>query len=550
MDISETVQLLVSRISDGHNAVSNRLRSVDPLWLLLGTVGGTVVYLKVIHLYRRSEEPLLKRLTAYAFSQFRRLPMVKAKIDKELAGAKKEILEAIHKDDSDRVFISELPTEGLSSDSVLELASKYDMYGKFAIDEGRVSGAVYTDRSPEHIDLLTKVYSKYAYSNPLHPDVFPGARKMEAETIRMVLNLYNAPPESSGSLTTGGTESIIMACLAYRNRALQLGIANPVIVCATTAHAAFDKAAFLCGMRVRHVDVDENNRINLRLLKRAIDSDVCMIVASAPNFPSGSVDPVPEVAELGHKCGIPVHVDACLGGFLIPFMADCGFDIPVFDFRNPGVTSISCDTHKYGCTPKGSSIVMYRSKDLLHYQYFSVPEWTGGIYATPTICGSRAGANSAVAWATLLSFGANEYRKRCEAIISHARKIANGIEKIAGLQLHGSPDVSVVAFKSSSFNIYAVSDKMNKRGWNLNTLQNPNAIHICLTYNHASQKVVDAFLKDLYEVAAEVAASADKGSKSSTAALYGMAAQIPDKSLVDEMTYEFLDACYAKPPQH
>ncbi|ETN76913.1 hypothetical protein NECAME_00438 [Necator americanus] len=328
-------------------------------------------------------------MTAYAFSQIRRLPLVKKKIDKELAGAKKEIIETIHKDDSDRVFISELPVKAISSDSVLDLASKYEMYGKFAIDEGRVSGAVYTDRSPQHIELLTKIYSKYAYSNPLHPDVFPGARKMEAETIRMVYKFIGF------TLLVGSDNSA--------TRVLQLGVETPVIVCARTAHAAFDKAAFLCGMRVRHVDVDNNNRVDIKLMEKAIDSDVCMLVASAPNFPSGTVDPVPEVA-------------------------------------------------KYGCTPKGSSVVMYRSKELLHYQYFSVPEWTGGIYATPTICGwleketlltqfcsvlyigSRAGANSAAAWATLLSFGRNEYRKRCEAIISNARKIAAGIETINGLE--------------------------------------------------------------------------------------------------------------------
>ncbi|KJH45436.1 hypothetical protein DICVIV_08515 [Dictyocaulus viviparus] len=161
---------------------------------------------------------------------------------------------------------------------------------------------------------------------------------------------------------------------------------------------------------------------------------ILQLVASAPNFPSGTVDPVPEVSELGKKYNIPVHVDACLGGFIIPFMSECGFNIPVFDFRNSGVTSISCDTHKYGCTPKGSSIIMYRSKELLHYQYFSIPEWTGGIYATPTICGSRAGANSAVAWATLLFFGKKEYFRRCAAIVSCTKKIAAGINKIPGLE--------------------------------------------------------------------------------------------------------------------
>ncbi|VDM69480.1 unnamed protein product, partial [Strongylus vulgaris] len=216
---------MTSRVPEVHNAINNRLRNIDPLWLVLGAISGTIVYMKVVRLYRRSEEPLIKRLSAYAFSQLRRLPMVKAKIEKELYGAKREILETIHKDDSDRVFITgavlsvsfrwhELPKEGLLAGSVLELAKKYEMYGRFAINEGRVSGAVYTDRLPAHIDLLAKtfnitigaqVYSMYAFSNPLHPDVFPGARKMEAETIRMVLNLYNAPPDSSGSLTTGGT---------------------------------------------------------------------------------------------------------------------------------------------------------------------------------------------------------------------------------------------------------------------------------------------------------------------------------------------------------
>ncbi|VDM59141.1 unnamed protein product [Angiostrongylus costaricensis] len=547
----DSMEFIASRISETRTSVSERLRGIGPVWLILGTIGGTVVYINVAEWYRKNEEPIAKLFKAYIFRKLRCLPMVKAKIDKELCEVRKEILEIIHKHDTDRVFISDIPDEGLSTDSVLGLASNYESYGKFDIAEGRVSGAVYTDRSPEHVALLGQVYTKYAYSNPLHMDVFPGVRKMEAETIRMVLNLYNAPPESSGSLTTGGTESIILACMAYRNRAFQMGIRRPVIVCAKTAHAAFDKAAFLCGMRIRHISVDKSNRVDLRTMEKAIDSQVCMLVASAPNFPSGTVDPVPDVAVLGQKYNIPVHVDACLGGFLIPFMNDCGFDIPVFDFRNPGVTSISCDTHKYGCTPKGSSIVMYRSKELIHYQYFSIPDWTGGIYATPTICGSRAGANSAVAWTTLLFFGKNEYRKRCAAIISNTRKIAAGIEKISGLE--GSIGVNFPYWRDcfySSFNIYAISDKMSTRGWNLNTLQNPNAIHICLTYNHARQEVVDAFLKDLKEVVDEINASSDKGNTSNTAALYGMAAQIPDKSLVDEITYGFLDACYAEPPQY
>ncbi|CAI4223839.1 unnamed protein product [Auanema sp. JU1783] len=545
-----TGELVVSKVSCGREFINGHLKKIEPVVLVVGIVGGTLVYLKVLNIYRRSEQPLLKRLSSYAFSLLRKLPMVRAKIEKELAGAKKDIFETIHKDDSDKIFISTIPDNGLKQEDVIVLAEKYDAYGKFAIAEGRVSGAVYTDRSKEHLQLLSQIYGKYAYSNPLHPDVFPGVRKMEAEVIRMVMNLYNAPNGSSGSLTTGGTESIVMACFAYRNRAHELGISNPVIVCSETAHAAFDKAAHLCGLRVRHISVDSNNRVDLRLMEKAIDSDVCMLVGSAPNFPSGTVDPIQEIAKLGEKYGIPVHVDACLGGFLIPFMNEAGYFLKPFDFVNAGVTSISCDTHKYGCTPKGSSIIMYRTKELHHYQYFSVPEWTGGIYATPTICGSRAGSNSAVAWATLLSFGRTEYVRRCKAIIQHTRLIADKIKTIPGLKLHGSPDVSVIAFASDEYNIYAVGDKMNKLGWNLNTLQNPNSIHLCLTINQAHEDVVEKFISDLRSSAEEVSGSSDKGNKSSTAALYGMAAQIPDKSLVDEMIYQYLDACYSEPSEH
>ncbi|CAJ0573776.1 unnamed protein product, partial [Mesorhabditis spiculigera] len=533
-----------------HETAVTHLKKVDPVVLVIGTIAGTIVYLNTYRLYTRSEKPLHKRLAAWGFQQFRKLPAVRRRIEQELEKPKMEILESIHKDDTDRHFYAAIPEDALSSDQVLDLASKYDDYGKFDVAHGKVSGAVYTDRTDDHLDLLAKVYRKYAYSNPLHPDVFPGVRKMEAEVIRMVISLYHGPEDSSGSMTTGGTESIVLACFAYRNRAYALGNDDPVILCPITAHAAFDKAANLCGMRIQHVPVDENQRVDVKAMERLIGRHTCMLVGSAPNFPSGTVDPIPEIAKLGVKYGIPVHVDACLGGFLVPFMKEAGFPLPVFDFGNPGVTSISCDTHKYGCTPKGSSIVMYRSHELHHYQYFSIPEWAGGIYATPTICGSRAGANAAVAWATLLSFGRQNYITRCRKIVESAKRLADGIRLIPGLELHGSPDVSVVAFKSTVFNVYAVADRMTKKGYSLNALQNPDSVHICTTFNHADSGKIDAILGDLRAVCQEVNSLPDKGNGSATAALYGLAAGIPDKTLVDEMTAAYMDACYAAPPKH
>ncbi|GMR48070.1 hypothetical protein PMAYCL1PPCAC_18265, partial [Pristionchus mayeri] len=548
MLLSDGASLIVDKVSHLHEISCDHLRKFDPLVLVVGAVGGTLVYLHVSKVYSRSEVPLHKRLGSFAFTQARKLAFVQRKIAEKLEPAKDDILRSIHKDDSDRVFITDIPTVGKSPAEVQQLATKYDAYGHFEVGQGKVSGTVYTDRGEEHLEMLAKIYHDFAYSNPLHPDVFPGVRKMEAEVIRMVLNLYHAPRGASGSMTTGGTESIIMACFAYRKMGTSRGIDSPVILCATTAHAAFDKAAHLCGMRIRHVPVDEKNRVDLKAMERMISKDVCMLVGSAPNFPSGTVDPIKEISKLGLKYKVPVHVDACLGGFLIPFLEEAGYGIDLFDFRLSGVTSISCDTHKYGCTPKGSSIIMYRSQELHHFQFFSVPEWCGGIYATPTITGSRAGANAAVAWATLLYLGKEEYVRRCREIVKSTRAIVAGVEKIPGMKLLGSPDVSVVAFTSTEFNIYAVGDILHKKGYNLNTLQNPDAIHVCLTYNHASESAVRSFLADLLEASTAVSHMSDRGNGSATAALYGMAAQIPDKSLVDEMAFAYLDACYAEPP--
>jgi len=207
-------------------------------------------------------------------------------------------------------------------------------------------------------------------------------------------------------------------------------------------------------------------------------SSTCLLVGSAPNFPFGTVDNIPVIAELGLKHHIPVHVDACLGGFLVAFAEEAGYHhLPLFDFRLPGVTSISCDTHKYGYAPKGTSTVVYRAPEYLHHQYFCVAEWPGGIYATPTLSGSRAGLNIALTWATVLHFGRGEYVRRTREILKWTQVLADAVERLPGLRVVGRVDASVCAFTTTDgqCNIYAVSDQLNKMGWNLNTLQMPDS---------------------------------------------------------------------------
>ena len=322
-----------------------------------------------------------------------------------------------------------------------------------------------------------------AWTNPLHPDAFPGLRKMEAEVVRMACSIFNGGEDSCGCVTTGGTESIILACKTYRDLARDTrDVEMGEILVPVTAHAAFDKSADILGIRIRHVPVDEvTRRVDLKAMKRMINKNTIVLVGSAPQFPHGTMDDIEGVAALGVKYNIPVHVDACLGGFLVAFMDEAGFPIKPFDFRVPGVTSISADTHKYGYAPKGSSILMYSNQEYRNYQYFCYPNWPGGIYGTPTITGSRAGGIIAACWAALKYFGRDGYVQATKEIVETTRRITEAIRHVPGLKIIGIPEVSVIAFDSDLFNIYSLSDGLKTRGWALNALQFPACVHLCVT---------------------------------------------------------------------
>lgn len=282
-------------------------------------------------------------------------------------------------------------------------------------------------------------------------------------------------------------------------------------------------------------------KVDVKRVRRAITSNTVMIVVSAPNFPHGIIDDVEAVGKLAASYKIPVHVDCCLGSFVVPFLQKCHGDIqiPFFDFRVPGVTSISCDTHKYGYAPKGSSVVMYRSKKYRMYQYSLAPEWSGGIYASPSMAGSRPGALIAGCWAALMKIGQNGYADAARQLIVAAQTVRKGVEEIPELDVCGDPLVTVVAFTAKSLNIFAIGDAMTSRGWNLNTLQHPAALHLCCTL--PTIKVVQEFLNDLKDSVREVRDNPEKY-KNGTGAIYGMAASIPDKSLVGQVAMSYLDA--------
>ena len=437
-----------------------------------------------------------------------------------------------------------LPPQPIPHSTLLPLLQRWAATEKSNWDRGQASGTVYHGGS-ELTQLECQTFSLFALSNPLHPDVFCYVRKMEAEVVSMTTRLFNGGPDACGSMTSGGTESILMAMKAYRDRHLSLHPhSTPQIIASSTAHAAFAKAAHYFAMDLVTIAVDPSTfTLDPAAVKRAVTRDTCVIVASAPAFPHGVIDPIPDLSELAVSLSIPLHVDCCLGSFLIPFLRPLGHSLPPFDFALPGVTSISCDTHKYGFAVKGSSVIMYRHPSYRAFQYFVAPDWTGGIYASPSMPGSRPGGLIAATWVALMAMGEEGYRQAAKEVMEVAKEIEAGIRRTPGLTVLGSPCMSVIAFTSTEagVNIYAVNEAMHAKKWALNTLQHPSALHICVTMVHRGCGA--RFVQDLEDSVRAVREEPEKWSKGS-AAIYGMAAAIPDTSIVDDLARGYIDALY------
>ncbi|HYF92591.1 MAG TPA: aminotransferase class V-fold PLP-dependent enzyme [Symbiobacteriaceae bacterium] len=437
--------------------------------------------------------------------------------------------------------VSKLPPAGRPRAEVLAEIAHLSGLEAQRWQSGCASGAVYHGDGG-HIDMLNQAYALHSQSNPLHPDIWPSALKFESEIVAMTAHMLGGPAgEVVGTVSSGGTESILLAMKTYRDWARERkGIARPEAVVPVTAHAAFWKAAQYFGIELVPVPVDGQFRVDVAAVRTALTPNTAVIVGSAPAFPHGIIDPIPELAAIAAERGIGCHVDACLGGFLLPWAERLGYPVPVFDFRNPGVTSMSADTHKYGYAAKGASVVLYRGTELRHHQYFTIADWPGGLYVSPTFAGSRPGALSAACWAAMVSLGEEGYTEAARRILGAAEAVKEGIRRINGLRILGEP-LWVIAFASDEVNIYQVMDRMARRGWSLNGLQRPAAVHIALTLRHTQPGVVDRFLADLAAAVAETRANPDE--VTGMAPIYGMAAQMPGE-MVDELLRYFLDLMF------
>lgn len=441
----------------------------------------------------------------------------------------------------DHVYTA-IPEQPLSEEALVKYMTEWATKEHPGWRDGKVSGKVYNG-DPRVISVMKAVYELYCVSNALHPEVFPSIRKFEAETIRMTASMLHGDENTCGTLTSGGTESILMAMKTYREYARKArGIQHPEVIMSDGAHAAFDKAQEYFGIKMVRLPTNPDGSTNLETMAKAINANTIGLVGSTPNYAHGSIDDIEAMAELAQRHNLLLHVDACLGGFFLPWAQKLLGNnvIKPFDFAVKGVSSISCDTHKYGFGPKGESVLLFHSKDLRRYMYFVAPDWNGGIYASPTVNGSRPGAPIAGTWAVMVATGEQGYMDATKGILEARKTIVDGLKDVKEVELicdHPSP---VIAWRSTSakFDVFMILDAMKRKKWVLDPLQFPNAIHICLTVRHIGKG--QDFVNDFKE-AVKLVSEDPSQFHGGMAPVYGIAASIPDRSIVRGFVTGYLD---------
>ncbi|MGV3525386.1 MAG: pyridoxal phosphate-dependent decarboxylase family protein [Candidatus Sericytochromatia bacterium] len=472
------------------------------------------------------------------------------------------------------------PQQGRSKDSLLQemkALKEKDMNWQ----DGRIFSLVFS-AGDEVLELLKEAHALFMSENGLNPGAFPSLRKFETEVLAMAAELLHGDAEVVGNMTSGGTESILMAVKTAREQALSLRpeIKNPEIVLPVTAHPAFDKACHYFGLSAVHIPVKADFRADLEAYRRAIGPNTVLCVGSAPSYPQGVVDPIAEMAAIAQEKGLLFHVDACVGGFMLPFVRKLGYAVPDFDFAVPGVTSISADLHKYAYAAKGASVVLYRNAALRRHQFFVYTDWPGGIYPSPTMVGTRPGGSIAAAWAVMKHLGEEGYLRIAREVMNTTRHMIDVIRAMDDLTVLSHPEMSIFAIGSDSLDIYAVGDEMSVLGWHMDRQQSPPSLHVTVNFAHVQSQ--DRFLQDLEQAVAKarklswnkvsskfsvglvkglskvlpeklfsrlVTASNSSGPKGGqvpkrTAAMYGMIGSLPNRGDVEEMVLDFMDQTY------
>ena len=409
--------------------------------------------------------------------------------------------------------IRPFPSTGSPVDEVVrELGSKKDGDVRWA--EGRTFGLVF-DGGDEVREVAERAARLFLHENALNTSAFPSLGEIQSELCGWTAELLHGPAGTAGFLTSGGTESILCAVEAARERARsERSVVDPEIVLAESAHAAFHKGAHLFGLRTRVVPVTDAWTVDLDAMADAIGPKTALVVASAPQYPQGVVDPVAEIAELAASVGASCHVDACMGGFVLPFAAiedPDAWGSPPWDLAVEGVTTISADLHKLGYAPKGASVILHRSRQLRRYQTFDFDGWLGGRYVTPNLQGTRSGLPMAAAWAVVRHLGMDGYRRLVRSAIEAADRIRVGVRAVDGLTVPGDPRHHLLSITSDpscgeSIDVFALGDAMAARGWHHDRQGPPDGLH--LTVSAGNAPIVAEWLEDLAGAVVEARAAA------------------------------------------
>ncbi|MCL7453358.1 MAG: aspartate aminotransferase family protein [Anaerolineae bacterium] len=402
--------------------------------------------------------------------------------------------------------------------------------------EGKTWSLVY-DAGDELTEFLKEAYTLFFSENGLSPMAFPSLKRFEAEVVSMTASILGGSEATAGNMTSGGTESILMAVKTAREwvRSQDPGNDTPEMVLPITAHPAFEKAAHYFSVRPVHVPVGSDYRADVEAVRQAITPRTILLVGSAPSYPQGVVDPIVELAGVARERGLLCHVDACVGGFMLPFVRRLGYPVPDFDLGVPGVTSLSVDLHKYGYAAKGASVILYHSRELRRHQFFAYTDWPGGIYASPTVAGSRPGGAIAAAWAVMNHLGLEGYLELAGRVMETVTTLRQGIAAIDGVHVLGDPAMSILALGSDRHNVYEIGDELALRGWYLDRQHLPPSLHLTVTPAHAA--VAGQFLADLAAAVEELGRlNWQRLSDSAKVGLVGLAARILPARLMSALT--------------
>ena len=392
-----------------------------------------------------------------------------------------------------------MPTKGWSADDVfegLEAMRTRDVRWR----EGRAFSLAY-HAGPEALAVAEEAYRRFSGENALSTDAFPSLKQIQAEVVAMAGVWLGATPSSAGFMTSGGTESILMAVKAARDRLLaERQIRQPNMVMPTSAHAAFAKAGAYFGVEVRRVVVGSDWRADVAAMQSQVDKNTVLIVGSAPQYPQGVVDDIVGIAKIATDAQINCHVDACMGGVTLAYLQRLGENIAPWNLQVPGVSSISVDLHKFGYTSKGASVIMYASKHLRSFQGFVTDDWLGGVYGSSGVLGTKSGGSMASAWAVMHFLGDDGYLRLTRQAREATLQLATVIRNTPELVLRAEPESTLLCFGAqdpSTLNVFAVADELSKRGWYVDRQTPPDSLHC--TVNAIHHDKIDWFARDLHE---------------------------------------------------